>query len=269
EDGNQSDSDLFAFLEQANVSLNSRLISSEHNSAVITAYFNTMPASKLLALIDRIEKDLDPLRSENGPTTMKLTGLISVSAKASTEMIGQLNRSLLFAVAFIIGLIGLAFRSPGAGLVSILPNVLPIFVAGAALYVSGFGLQFTSVVAFTIGFGIAVDSTIHVLNRYRLAKLEGNSTADALDVTIKAIGSVLIVSTLVLMAGIGGTMLSELPMVALYGKIIVLLLGTALVGDLLFLPAIIRVVDGWREAGKGGGVSQRDRRPAKQTVNAK
>ena len=63
---------------------------------------------------------------------------------------------------------------------------------------------------------------------------------------------VLTVSTLVLMAGIGGTIFSELPMVSLYGQVIVLLLATALAGDLLILPAIIRVADGWREKRKAG-----------------
>jgi predicted RND superfamily exporter protein len=253
ERGNRSNDDLFAFLKKSNVQLNRRLISTKYNSAIITGYFGNMPASEVVALIDRLNKGLEPLRERYAPITMALTGLVPVSAKASTEMIGQLNRSLLAAVAFIIVLIGLAYRSVGAGLVSILPNVLPIFVAGAALYISGYGLQFTSVVAFTIGFGIAVDSTIHVLNRYRLAMQEGMATPEALDLTIRTIGSVLIVSTLVLMAGIGGTILSELPMVSLYGRIIVLLLATALAGDLLFLPAIIRVVDDWKKARKGGG----------------
>jgi len=53
-------------------------------------------------------------------------------------------------------LIGFVFRSARAGFYSILPNLLPIAVAGAVLYLTGVGLQFTTVVAFTIGFGIAV-----------------------------------------------------------------------------------------------------------------
>ena len=256
EAGNRSSDDLFTFLAKTKTPLSRRLISSEHNSALITGYFGSIPAADLVAAIKAIDRELDALRTRHKDVTYELTGLVPVSAHASTDMINQLSWSLLAAVAVIIVLIGVAYRSVVAGLVSILPNVLPIFIAGAWLYLSDRGMQFTSVVAFTIGFGIAVDSTIHVLNRYRLAKEELGSSRKGMELTITTIGSVLIVSTLVLMAGIGGTIFSELPMVRLYGQVIVLLLATALVGDLLFLPAIIRVVDGWLrkesdDAGKG------------------
>ncbi len=254
--GNRGADDLFTFLEKTKTSLSGRLISAEHNSAVITGYFGSIPAADLVAGINALNGALSDVRERHPGVTFALTGLVPVSAHASTDMINQLSWSLLSAVAVIILLIGLAYRSVFAGLVSILPNVLPIFIAGAWLHLSGRGLQFTSVVAFTIGFGIAVDSTIHVLNRYRLAKDELGSSRDAIELTIRTIGSVLIVSTLVLMAGIGGTVFSELPMVRLYGQVIVLLLATALAGDMLFLPAIIRVVDGWAhkesdDAGRG------------------
>ncbi|MDH3581025.1 MAG: MMPL family transporter [Hyphomicrobiales bacterium] len=247
-EGGRDRAQLFAFLDKSATPLVSRVISTDHNSTILLGYFGGLQAAELVSLMDRLEKKLDGLAERHGPVKFALTGLVPVSAKASTEMIGQLNTSLLVAIAMIILLIGLAYRSLVAGLVSILPNVLPIAIAGAALYLFGRGLQFTSVVGFTIGFGIAVDSTIHVLNRYRLEKQGNGPTADALDQTIIAIGPVLLVSTLVLVAGIGGTMFSELPMVRLYGQVISLLLSTALVGALVFLPAIIRLVDDWLRA---------------------
>lgn len=237
--------DMFAFLEKADTPLSRRFMTPDGTSTVLKGYFGSMPAAEMVAMTDRLDRKLDPLRKKLAPVKIEITGLVTVSAKASTEMIGQLNLSLLAAVAFIIVLIAVAYRSIFAGVVSILPNVLPIFVAGAALYLTGKGLQFTSVVAFTIGFGIAVDSTIHVLNRYRLARQTGEDVAQALDTTINRIGGVLIVATLVLIAGIGGTIFSELPMVRLYGEVIVLLLAMALVGALLFLPAMILVAEGW------------------------
>ncbi len=271
-EGGRSRDDLFAFLEKTNTPLTQRILSPEHTSVLVTGYFGSMPAVELVALADRLDRKLEPLRAANPGANIALTGLVPVSAKASTEMIGQLNRSLLIAVTLIIVLIGLAFRSVPRGLASILPNVLPIFLAGAALFLTGSGLQFTSVVAFTIGFGIAVDSTIHVLNRYRLAR-QTAAPPEALDETILAIGPVLIVSTLVLIAGIGGTVFSELPMVRLYGQIIILLLTAALAGDLLFLPAIIRVVSQFRPARPtpGGGEKPKPRTtPAKpRTTSAK
>lgn len=260
--GGRSRESLFDYLAKHKTPLLEQVRSAENNSALITGYMGNLPAPELLQLVEQLNAELNPLRQRYAPVRFSLTGLVLVSAHASTDMIGQLNKSLLAAVGFIIVLIGLSFRSAWAGVVSILPNVLPIFLAGAALYISGKGLQFTSVVAFTIGFGIAVDSTIHVLNRYRLATREEAQGEDAIALTIRAIGPVLIVSTLVLIAGIGGTILSELPMVRLYGQVIVLLLTTALLGDLLFLPAIIRVTQGWRKRAAEGASQPAASRPS-------
>ena len=133
----------------------------------------------------------------------------------------------------------------GAGLVSILPNLFPLAMGGAYLYLAGWGLQFTNLVAFTVGFGIAVDSTIHVLNRYRLEKSDEVDLQTALRRTITAVGPVVIISTIVLAAGIGTSLLSELPMVSLYGTIVVIVLMASMVGALLFLPALMATAAPW------------------------
>jgi hypothetical protein len=61
---------------------------------------------------------------------------------------------------------------------------------------------------------------------------------------------VVIISTIVLAAGIGTSLLSELPMVSLYGIIVVIVLLSSMVGALLFLPALMATVEGWRKRSK-------------------
>jgi hypothetical protein len=244
--GDKAESDFFRFVEKAKSPTVSRVYAPKSSSSLLTANFADIDAADLIPVLNRLEKKLDVLRQRYGNVEFSLTGIVPVSAMASTEMIGRLNQSLLIAIAVIIGLIGLAFRSLTAGLVSILPNLLPIAVAGAGLYLFGIGLQFTTVVAFTIGFGIAVDNTIHMLNRYRLARQAGESPADAIDESITMIGPVLIVSTIVLVSGVGATAFSQLPVVQLYGRVSATVLTVALIGAMLFLPAILRVVEDWR-----------------------
>lgn len=250
--GGRAPDDLFAFLEQAESPLTSRVISPSHNSTLVIANFAGVDASVLLPVLDRVTERLRQLGKRYDGVELELTGVVAVSARAGYEMIGQLNRSLLAAIVVIIVLIGLALRSVMAGLVSILPNLLPICVAGACLYLFDKGLQFTSVVAFTIGFGIAVDDTIHVLNRYRLKRDEGLVPKDALAETISHIGPVLIVSTIVLVSGLGATMFSELPMMRLFGQMAAVVLITAVIGDMIFLPAILRVIEDWRGRRRDG-----------------
>ena len=71
-------------------------------------------------------------------------------------MIRQLNWGLLAAMIVVIVVIGIAFRSFKVLLLSVLPNLFPIVAAGTLLNLTGGGLEYASVIALTVGFGIAV-----------------------------------------------------------------------------------------------------------------
>ncbi len=244
----QARDDVFHFLEKAKSPLSSRLFSKKYNSALLTAQFRAIDSFDLIPILDSLQDKLDKLRAKNPGVGYFVTGFTPLSARASTEMIGKLNQSLAMAIGVIIILIGFALRSPFYALASIPPNLLPIAAGGTLLYLNNYGLQFTSVVAFTIAFGIAVDSTIHVLNRYRLEREKSGDVDAAITQTLAEIGPVLIVATIVLISGVAVTIISELPMVQLYGEISTVVLITALIGAMVFLPAILSVVDKWRNA---------------------
>jgi len=247
--GEEGEERLMDFLKGAEeTSLVQGMASLDENSVLVTARFGELTSDQLEPMLERLEGRLGEIQKAD-PTKVEIavTGIVPVSARASHEMIELLNRSLLVTIGMILILIALAMRSIGAGLVSILPNLFPLAMGGAYLYLVGWGLQFTNLVAFTVGFGIAVDSTIHVLNRYRLEKSDEVDLPTALRRTITAVGPVVIISTIVLAAGIGTSLLSELPMVSLYGTIVVIVLLSSMVGALLFLPALMATVEGWRK----------------------
>ncbi len=237
---------VFSLLSDADSPLMARIMSLDHKSALVTGYFPGIDAAKLLPIVDDLESKLADIRASYPNVDFVVTGTAVVSARASHEMIAQINLSLLAAIVFNIMLIGFVFRSARAGFYSILPNLLPIAVAGAVLYLTGVGLQFTTVVAFTIGFGIAVDSTIHILNYYDHLRSKGEAVKPALAETITTIGPIIVVSTAVLIAGFAATLLSELPNLRMFGMVTIVLLVTAFFGDLLILPATIAFMEGRR-----------------------
>ncbi|ODR99197.1 hypothetical protein AUC68_04080 [Methyloceanibacter methanicus] len=235
---------ILGFLEEARSPFIERMMSVDHNSALVAGYFPAVDASELVPVLDALDADLAALRAAHPDVGFVATGIAAHSARASYEMIVELNRSLLIAIGLNILLIGLVFWSLRAGLYSMLTNILPIAVAGAILHLTGAGLQFTCVVAFTIGFGIAVDNAIHILNYYRLMRSKGEAVKPALEETIATIGPALTVGCLVLVVGFGGTILSELPSLRLFGEVVIMLLATALLANLLVLPALIAFVEG-------------------------
>ena len=97
-----------------------------------------------------------------------VTGLSAIAARNSANMIEKLNRGLTIEFLLVAVFIGLAFRSVVVMFSCILPGIFPVVVSGTVLWVLGEGLQFASVVALTVSFGLGLSATIHFLNRLRL-----------------------------------------------------------------------------------------------------
>lgn len=233
---------LFDHMQQNESATSRRIISYQHNAALVTGFLQAPEASLFLPVIEDLEQRLQPLRRAYPEAQIAITGLSAISAISTHRMISQLNRSLALAVVFNIILIGFCFRSARFALYSILPNILPITIAGGALYMFGQGLQFTSIVAFTIAFGIAVDNTIHFLHRFRLEREQDRSVDEAITAVLATVGPVLVLTTVILAAGMGVTMLSHLPMVQIYGRLTVLILSVAVLGAMLVLPSILKTL---------------------------
>ena len=108
------------------------------------------------------------------------------------------------------------------------------------------GLDYATIVGLTVAFGLAVDDTIHVLNRFELEKQRSNTTSVAVDRTLRLIGTVLILTTVVLLAGLSVTQLSAVPPTRQFGFICISTLIFALLADLVILPALVLVSSRWK-----------------------
>lgn len=216
-----------------------RFVNENARSALVTGRLPNLDAHDSVAVLDDLDAKLSQLRREHPDFTFTLTGLTAVSAQQSASMIRQLNWGLLGAIVVVILLIGLAFRSVKTAFYSIAPNLFPVVSAGALIFLTGGGLEYASVIALTVAFGIAVDDTIHFLNRFRVEKDRAPTLEGAISETLAKIGPVLMLTTLVLVVGLAVTIVSDLPAMRLFGKLFMTTLAAALVGDMLILPAVI------------------------------
>ncbi|WP_029040124.1 efflux RND transporter permease subunit [Cucumibacter marinus] len=228
--------------------LKRRFITDDGQMALVTAF---TPTSSSSTDIREQVIEAERLLEESGVEGAKVAGFRVLSAFASVDMIQSLQNGLTIAVIVAIGVIGLAFRSWKVAVVSIVPNFLPILGTEFYLWISGTGLQITTVISLTIAFGIAVDDTIHFLAHYKRARDEGLDAVEAVDRTLVRVGPALVATTLILCVGCSVVMFSALPQVALFGTLTVLTLVLALIGDLFILPAVL--VAGGRIFGKVGG----------------
>ncbi len=200
--------------------------------ALVTVYIVERPTAETAAIVNEIEAAAQSV----APDAI-VTGATVVGAREATRTIGNLNRSLGLAALTALTLVAIALRSVSAGLVAALPNLLPIVGVGALLYALGLGMQLTSVVSLTIAFGIAIDDTIHYLNVLFLTR--NGTLRERMISSSRTVGPVLIGTTVVLIGGLTMTQSSGLATIALFGLLAISSLAVALVGDLIFLPAII------------------------------
>ncbi len=220
-----------------------RFISQDERAVLVTARLPDIDASEILPVVEKIDNELNPVRTAYPEYRISVTGLPAIAARNSATLIGELNWGLVGDMFVIFIFLGLALRSTLAGVASILPSLFPIFATGALLWASGEGLQFASIVAITVAFSLAIDSTIHFLNRYHLEedRLGGGpgSHIEALRQTAHHIGPAVVLTTIVLALGLGVTMLSDLPSLRLFGQLTAVCLFASLIAQLVILPATI------------------------------
>lgn len=216
-----------------------RFVSEDQNSVIVAGLVPDKDSAKLLPIVDAVNKKLDAVRAAHPGYTIATTGLAVIAARNSAGMIGKLNAGLTIEFVFIAAFIGLAFRSLPVMLASLLPGIFPVVAAGGLLRLLGEGLQFSSVVALTVSFGLGLSATIHFMNRMWREDSPGADPAIAVERATVLVGPALILTSIVLACGLAALSFSNLPSLRLFGWLSAFAMLAALVADLLILrPAI-------------------------------
>jgi predicted RND superfamily exporter protein len=217
--------------------LTRRFISAEQDAVIVSGRVPDSDASQLLPIVDRIDQQLNAVRAKYPTYKIAVTGLSVISARNSALMIDKLSDGLTIEIAFVAAFIGLAFWSPVVMLISILPGLFPIVLAGCMLLLTGQGLQFASVIALTVSFGLGLSATIHFLNRLQIEDIDPDPAVGVERATI-LVGPPLILTSAVLACGLAMTVLSSLPSLRLFGWLSAFAMVAALLADMFMLRPI-------------------------------
>jgi uncharacterized protein len=223
-----------------------RFIDAEQDSVVVAGRVPDLDSSQLLPVVEKLDHELDAIRQKHPGYEVAVTGLAAIAARNSANMIEKLNRGLTVEFALVAVFIGLAFRSWVVMFACILPGIFPVVMSGTLLWAMGQGLQFASVVALTVSFGLGLSATIHFLNRLRLESKPGVSSAIAVERATVLVGPALILTTVVLACGLVVTVFSDLPSLRLFGWLSAFSMVAALVADLFILrPTAMFLINLW------------------------
>src|SRR5437588_1111559 len=212
-----------------------RFISANQDAVVVSGRVPDLDSSQILPVVENLDHALDAVRKQHPGYEIAVTGLSAIAARNSANMIEKLNRGLTIEFALVAVFIGLAFRSVVVMLSCILPGIFPVVLSGTVLWLLGEGLQFASVVALTVSFGLGLSATIHFLNRLRREMKPGVGADLAVERATVLVGPALILTTVVLACGLVVTVFSDLPSLRLFGWLSAFSMIAALVADLFIL----------------------------------
>ena len=150
----------------------------------------------------------------------------------------------IFALALISILLIFALRSFKMGMISLIPNIVPILMGFGlwGLFVGEIGLSLSVVAGMTLG--VVVDDTVHFLSKYLRARNEqGLSPEDSIRYAFSTVGMALWVTTIVLVAGFLMLTLSSFKVNASMGLMTAVTVAIALFVDFLFLPPLLLKIE--------------------------
>lgn len=167
------------------------------------------------------------------------SGTSILVADLTGNMVQSLTSSILLAVLFIGAIMAWLFRNGSLILISLIPNLLPLVITAGIMGYFGIDLKPSTAVIFTIAFGIAVDDTIHYLARLRLESWRSDDIRAVIRITTEKTGRAIVLTSVILLAGFGSLMTSDFSSTVWMGSLVSLTVLTALVADLVFLPALL------------------------------
>lgn len=241
--GDESVTARLPFLELLPTRVKGSYFNTDSRSALMTVRIQDLGIARYEPVFLRVERRLLELESQYAGFEFELGGEPVRRGRNLYRIVVDLAASLGTASVVILIVMALVYRSLRIGAITVIPNLFPLVVTASMMVLLKHPLEIASVCAFTVCLGIAVDDTIHFLTRYRDERSTGKDSAESLRSAFHGVGSAMIITTFILVAGFGTVLTSELPGQRYFAAMAVSTIAAALVGDLIFLPALLAQFD--------------------------
>ena len=172
------------------------------------------------------------------------TGVSVVASDGTRYLVNNLISSLIFAIICIGVLMALLFRSWRMVLISMIPNIIPLIVTAGIMGFFGIPLKASTLLIFSIAFGISIDDTIHFLSKYRQElKNKHWDLKSCVLIAIRESGLGMFYTSIVLFCGFSVFAFSQFGGTQALGILISITLLVAMVNNLVLLPAMLLSMD--------------------------
>jgi predicted RND superfamily exporter protein len=222
---------------------NTNLLSSYVDSTGQYARVTTFMKDTETERFDRIEEDLLAEINKIFPEerySVSLTGKAFAFQKGTKYLVNNLILSLSLAIILISIFMAWMFRSVRMILVSLIPNLLPLLVTAGLMGFLGVPIKPSTILVFSIAFGISVDDTIHFLAKYRQELIANNwKIKKSVYAAVRETGVSMFYTSIVLFFGFSTFMISSFGGTVALGGLVSVTLVFAMLANLLLLPSLL------------------------------
>ena len=192
----------------------------------------------------RVDSIFDPERYD-----VTITGASVKFMKGTKYLVENLILSLALAIVVISIIMAFLFGSAKMVFISIVPNLIPLLLTGGIMGLVGIPLKPSTILVFSIAFGISVDDTIHFLAKYR-QELRANNwdIKKSVIIAIRETGVSMFYTSIVLLFGFSILMASEFGGSQALGFLVGITLFFAMLSNLVVLPSFLMSLDKWVNA---------------------
>ncbi|MEM9657170.1 MAG: MMPL family transporter, partial [Planctomycetota bacterium] len=182
-----------------------------------------------------------PLAVEGQPRPIRAvyTGMVPLVYKTQRQLLQSLRESIAWATVLIAVVMMAVLRSPTAGVISMIPNVFPIVMVFGSLGWLGVKVDIGIMMTASVALGVAVDDTVHFLTWFRRGVKTGLNRTEATMLAYDRCATAMMQTTLIGGLGLAVFATSTFTPTQQFGYLMITMLGAALIGDLLLLPAIL------------------------------
>lgn len=212
-------------------------VSQDYSRTALKLRLAMASSQEIATVVEQLENYLRNHPVAN--STAQATGMGLLWVKIGEYIIDTQVKSYLLVFLMIGVVVSLVFGSLKIGMVSMIPNLAPIFICMGVMGWVGLPLDHFKIMLGTIALGIAIDDTIHLMTRFRSRFLSIGNYDRAMARCLRDVGPALIITTLILVGAFSTFAFSEMQTLASFGYLLAASITLALLADLYLMPCLI------------------------------
>ena len=205
----------------------------------ITAQVAVMTDNDFGQILTDVNRMTQDVLKMNPGSMHTITGTVPLFLRTQKAVLQSLITSFGLAFALVLAVFVVMLRSLPAGLVAMIPNIVPITVVFGTISWMGYKVDIGTMITASIALGIAVDGTLHYLTWVQLGMKQGQSRRDAIINALVHCGPAMWQTSLAVALGLLVLVPAELLLISRFGWLMASMIGVALLGDVVFLPQLL------------------------------